>query len=360
MKQTTILLFILYFLILAGGVTAFYLKYVRNYTPVATQTLQVETVNLRPLIYYTKTNILSSVDPDPQNKISTTITLEAQGEIGQLDLNKPKSQFAYEQKNANSNWEIWQGDSSNLQKEKVGFIDQTKFGNFQDFSKPKYSPDMTKLAFLAQGSTTDTIFVENLATGVLQKIINDSAVKITDYSWDKASKKLIYCSSNPPAGQSKNACFSVTQEGQENTLVFEREVKKISWDKTDNIFYLSRDDIPHIYTVSPGNQDHTQIDDVTAPKKIVGFQINPDGKKIVYEIIADQKSDLYLSDTTGANRFQLTNDDNASQPIFSDTAIEKIAFLRQKDGIYTINLDQTNVQKVVSLKDTINSLLLWK
>lgn len=352
MKQITILLFIIYFLILTGGVTAFYLKYVRNYAPVTTQTLEVETVNLRPLIYYAKSNIFSSVDPDPQNKISTPTTLEAQGEIGQLDLNKLKSQFAYEQKNANSNWEIWQGDSSNLQKEKVGFIDQTKFGNFEDFSKPKYSPDMNKLAFLAQGSTTDTIFIKNLATDTLQKIINDSTVKIADYSWDKTSKKLIYCSST--------ACFSVTQEGKENTKLFEQEVKKISWDKTDDIFYLSRNDTPHIYAVHAGNQDHTQIDDVTAPKKIVGFQINTDGKKIVYEIIADQKSDLYLSDITGANRFQLTNDGNASQPIFSDSATEKIAFLRQKDGIYTINLDQTNARKIVSLKDTINSLFLWR
>ena len=360
MKQTTILLFILYFLILAGAVTVFYLKYVRNYTPVETQALQIETVSLQPLIYYSKVNILSTVDPVIKDGTTNTETFETQGEIGALDLNKSQSQLTYEQKNTSSNWEIWQGDTSNIEKEKIAFINEAKFGNYQDFTKPKYSPDMTKLAFLASGSTMDTIFVENLLTGTFQKIIDDSTIKIADFSWDKASDKLIYCSSNPSAGQLKNACFSVTKEGKENTKLFEQEVKKVSWDKTDEIFYLSRADTPHIYTAGSANQNNTQIDDVATPKKIVNFQINPTGKKIVYEIVSDQKSDIYLSDINGTNRFQLTDDGNANQPIFADSTTQEIAFLRQKDGIYTINFNKTNEQKIVSLKDTINFLLLWR
>lgn len=360
MKKTISFLFILYFLILIGAGTIFYFKYIRNFSLIETKPILVETVNPRSLIYYTQANILYRADPQLQNNplsLEKIETLTLQGEIGQLDLNIFKSQIIYDIKNPDGNWEVWQGDFNNIQKEKIGFKGVAELEDYEDFSNPKYSPDKTKMAILGQKNTADTIFIKDLS-GAWQKVADKIGIKITDYSWSKDSQKLIYCSSNPPVNETKNGCWTINLETKTNTKSFEREVKKISWNKTDNIFYLSKSDPPHIYTIYPEIQEHAQIDDVSAPKTIANFQIDYQGKKIAYEIIADQKSDIYLSNIDGSNRLQLTTDGNTRQPIFSPD--DEIAFLRQKDGIYLVKTDKTNERKLINLEDSIDLLILWR
>ena len=328
----------------------------RNFSSIKTEPLQVEIVKPRALIYYSKGSDLLRVDPQSQN--DSVKTLETQGEIGQLDLNASKSQVTYEVKSATGNWEIWQGDFNNIQKEKIAPDDSAQeLVPYENFSAPKYSPDKNKLSYLAQSSSSDAIIIQDIVTGDLEKVEPDTKIKIADYSWNNKSDSLIYCSSNPPAGGAKNACFVFNLANKQNTKAFEREIKKVSWSKTDNIFYLSSGETPHIYTANIAGGSPVQIDDVSSPKNIINFQINNQGEKIVYEIVADQKSDIYLSNIDGSNRLQLTTDGLAHQPIFSPE--DEIAYLRQKDGIYTIESDKTNERKIISLEDTINNLLIW-
>ncbi|MFA6493332.1 MAG: hypothetical protein WCV58_04295 [Patescibacteria group bacterium] len=356
MKKTTYLLFILYFLVLVTSGVIFYLRCIRGYTITKTPPIQVEIISTRDFIYYVNGNILYRVDPTDPTK---TNNFETQGEIGKLDLNKSKAEIAYETKNSSGDWEIWQGDANNIQKEKLAAKDISTFSDWEDFLNPKYNPDKTKLAILAEGNSSDAIFVKNLDADTWQNITEQTKVKIADYSWNQDSKNLIYCSSTPPNGTTKNACWTFNFENSSSTKTFDIEAKRISWDKTDNPFYLSKSQTPHIYTINPESKVSTQVDDVIAPKVITNFQIDYQGKKIVYEVVFSEKSDIYLSNIDGSNRLQLTTDGTSQQPLFSPLE-DKIAFLRQKNGIYTITIDKMSEQKIVNLEDTIDALSLWR
>lgn len=358
MKKTIYLLFLLYFVILIGAVTLFYLIYIRNFSSIESVPLQIETTSPRALIYYTKAEVLLNVDPQALESSSTLpeiIQRFAAGTIGKLDINKNKSQIAYEAKNALGAWEIWQDNINDFGKDKIASQDQNELKDYQDFANPKYNNDKTALAFIAQGQASDAIFIFDLEKQTLKKATSLADVKIADFSWNRGAQKLIFCTSN----LSKNGCFEVGLETLEEIKLFEAEVKQISWNKTDDVFYLSRPDTPHIYGFSYETQTTSQIDNVSAPKNIISFQIDPEGKKIVYEIAAEQKSDIYLSNLDGTNRIQITTDGQAVKAVFSPDSKE-IAFLRQKDGIYVIGTDKTRERKIVVLQDTIDSLAGWK
>lgn len=349
MRKTYYLLFFLYFMVLAGGSTFYYLKYILNNSFSGIQTIETEVINSNALIIYSKGNILTLFDSTKPDDVKT---LESQSQLGKFDLNKIKSQFIFEVKN-NNQWEIRQGDFDKLERQKIAYQGQTQLIGFTSFINPKFSPDKSKFSFVGEGENGDTLFIKEMGDDSIQKITLSAALKISDYSWSQDSNKLVYCTTN----LFPNACFKFDLITMENTKLFEKEIKLISWSNTDDIIYLSRSETPHLYSTDE-NGHSNQIDDVSAPKNIVSFQLDREGRKIIYDIISEQKSDVYFSNLDGSNRLQLTTDGNSSQPTFSPSG--QIAYLRQKDGIYTIDSDKTNELKLISLTDTIDSLLFWR
>lgn len=358
MKKTLVLIFILYLVIFISAGVFFYNQYISNFLSDGKELFQVEIINPSSLIYYSKKNVLYRVDPQNQTEALQLNNIEtfplAGEEVGRLDIDNNNLLAAFDIKNADGNWEVWQATVANLQTEKLAYLGLVELAGFDDFTNPQFSPNGEKLAFIAQGTSEDVIFIKNLANNVLQKIAADTN-KISDYSWNKDSSKIIFCTSNLVP----NGCWNTNLETLENSKIFQQDVKKISWNKTDDIFYLSKAESPHLYAIRQDGSDTKQLDDVSSPKQVVTFQIDPAGKKIVYEVTGEEKSDIYLADIDGANRLQLTTDGKADQPLFS-TDGKEIAYLKQKDGLYLINTRAIVERKIVNFTDTIDFLLLWR
>ena len=360
MKTNITLIFIIYFLFFAGTGFVFYTKYLDNFTS-KTEPLALETLNSPSAIYYSKGTTLYLLDPNRQAnplEVNPGEQFSLTGEISQLALSK-NLLAAIEIKNTDGFSEIWQGTTSDPQKEKLASVGSAEFAGFEDFLKPQFSPDNTFLSFLGSGKTADVIFVKNLATNDLVRLGEDKTAKITDYSWNKDSSKVIFCTKS----LLKNGCFEESLDSPKSTASFKEEVKEISWDKTEEIFYLTQADVPHLFRLDASGKNPQQLDNLISPNKIVSFQIDPAGQKIAYEIISDTPvaggSDIYLAQTDGSNRLQISTDGNAQKPLFSPDGTE-ITFLRQKDGIYFIKTDKTNERKMINLSDTIDHLFLWR
>lgn len=358
MRKTIYLLFILYFLIFVAGGILFYTKYMQNFASIESMPIQVETVSPEATIYYSKTDTLYRFDPKNLNNPLQFNKVEqfiSTGEVGQMDIDVDQTQAVYEVKNSGGNWEIWQAKLADFQGEKIAYPGKKELEGFEDFSLPNYSPDKNNLAFLGNGGTADVIFVKDIANDTYKKLAGETGVKISDYSWSQDSKKLVFCSSSLP----KNACWKVVLSNGQMTKIFDADVKTVSWNKTEDIFYLNRGETPHIFSVREDGQNPLQIDNLEIPKIIVDFQIDYQGKKITYSVNDEQKSDVYLSNIDGSNRVQMTTDGNSRQPLFSPDGAE-ISYLRQKDGIFLIGVNKTNEKKAVNLVDTISSLLIWR
>lgn len=84
---------------------------------------------------------------------------------------------------------------------------------------------------------------------------------------------------------------------------------------------------------------------------------SPDGTKIAFQSIRNNKTKIYIMNADGTNEYQLnSNSTNAdSEPSWSPDGT-KIAFISNKDSntseIYTINIDSTNIRR---LTNTYNS-----
>lgn len=358
MKKTLLFIFVLYIFFFAGAGIFFYLQFKHNSFSTSGQSLNIEPVTPSSMVYYSKADVIYRIDTKKQTdplEFNQGEQFGVQGEVGSLDIDKTNLLAVYDIKNANNNWEVWKAITTNFQAEKIAAKDQKDLEGFEDFSKPKFSSDNTKLAFLGSSVNTDVIFIKDMSTNAYTKLGSEISAKISDYSWNKDSSKIIFCSSS----LLKNACFEGNLTTRASQKAFEAEVKKISWDKQDKILYLSKNETPHIYSLKVNDTNISQIDDVVAPKKVISFQIDSLGQKIAYELLNDQKSDIYISQIDGTNRLQLTSDGGNHQPIFSSDS-KKLAFLRQKNGIYLIDTQKSNERKILNLEDTIDTLLLWR
>lgn len=353
MKSTIILIFIFLFLIFVIAGFLFYRYSLSNLSLAADAPLEAEVVTPASLIYFSQGTNLYRFKTANENQTEAKEELFSQeGEIGELAIDAANETVAFEIKNPEAGWEIWLADTHQFQKRRFAYREKEGLENLTDFLKPKFNGE-GKIAFIGRGTSSDALIIADTATETLTKIGEDLGLKITDFSWNPSGDKLIFCSEN----LSKNACWQSLIGGEPSRL-FENEIKKIIWPKDSEILYLSREETPHLYLFQLTDQSSLPLDDVLSPKQILSFRIDPSAEKIVYEVRDGEKSAIYLSSLYGSNRLELI-EDSGRQPIFSPDG-QEIAFFEQRDGIFKININQTNQSKILNFDDSINSLLIWR
>ena len=354
MKKATWLLFLGYFSLFVIFGIIFYFKYLNKYISSGAAPEEVEVVQTAK-IYYSVGNNLWRVNPDTSLKtIDRTERFQSTGLVNFLDYNKFNNLFAYIAVNNDGLNDIWQVSLATNQSEKITDVGDARYEilkNYLNFFRPRYSADGRSLAFIAQGPSYDSILIKNLVTGDISDATPNSQSHILDFSWESNGQKLVYCTQSLV----KNYCEILDMAKAEISQKIEIEATQVSW-QAPEIIYLSRG---NLFRLKEGTADPQAITDILEPKKVTKFEVDPAGKNIVYQINDGSSSDIYLAKTDGTNICELTNTKNASEPLLSPLG-DQIAFLRQNDGIYTIDANKTAETKILNLPGKIDYLLIWR
>lgn len=358
MRKITWILFIIYFFIFVGAGVFFYFRYLDKFLFSGAEPSAPEIVSSQEQIYYSEKNNLYRVASNMVMETETSDRLErfqSTGEVGSLDITRTGQKIAYSAKTSEGLREIWQVESQTNNSQKIAFSGAENFEGYENFLKPKYSPDTSRLAILASQNQSDAIFIINLATGSPEKLTKEN-IRISDYSWSKDSENIIYCSEN----LSQNGCWLLAIKTGRPAKLFDGDILEISAEKTDNIYYLKKESqTANIYGYNIKNQETSSLSDLQTPKTINNFDIDISGNNIAYEVLNNENADIYFSKLDARDKIQLTTDGQSRQPIFSKKGSE-IAFWRQGVGINSIETSKSNLKKIVNLKVESIRLLIWR
>lgn len=278
---------------------------------------------------------------------------QSTGKVISLDIDNVGLKIAYDAKNARNKISLWLVDTITNKQTLVTPADKK---DFQDFLKPDFSPDGTKLAYLGQTDQTHQIIIKNLLnnseTILKPKIKSQTAT----YSWSKDSKKIIFCSEN----LADNACYQVEIANKQESPVFKGQIEEISWDKTDKIVILKKEDAKkNIFLANENGQDLINLTNLEPPMIAGQFRIDNQGEKIIYEVWNGDRVNIYSTTLTGTETRQLTTDNISSNPIWSNDS-EKIAYLKKYQGIFISFYNQSIEKKIANLTQEDIRLLYWR
>lgn len=358
MNKITWVIFGAYFGVFVAVGVVFYYKYMAKFVASGAQPATVETKNTSGYIYFNQDNNLYRINPTlvyEPNTAQRTERYQSTGEVFHLDSSPNNEKIAYDSKNSQSSLEIWLVDLQSHESQIVATKGQQDLKDYQDFSRPKFSPLGTKLAFVAAKQDSATIFVKNLADGVLSELVIPANPKITDFTWTPDGLNIIYCIN----GSSQGGCWSQEIGKDQAKKIINGEVPQITSTSDGKIFYLlENQEKINIYLTDTNGSNTVAITDLVLPKKIVSFQIDKDGNSLTYEVSDNSLKDVYTSKIDGGNKIQLTTDGKSEEPCISPDG-KTVAFLRLTDGIYTISVDKSNLQKITNITSFLK-LLAWR
>jgi len=361
MKTTTGLLIILYFGIFTLGGYFFYTKY---YQKIISPEVATPKENKTENIYYSAVNSLYQLNPgilkqSPQE--IPTIRLQSTGQVAQMEIVKADNIFFYDTLTPQNNWEIWKVSLNDNSSEKL-FSNQTPgLENFKNFRDPQVSKDNLELAFIATHDEIDNLFLYNLKNKNLTNLSHQLFQgKIDSYSWSPDSQKLFFSSSSSDQG----TIYQI-DVGKKLDKLWEGpgQINKITGLKDKVIFSLTESgENPNINLnlLTLSDKQKKAITNLTLPKQVKNFQLSLNGDYLVAEVAEkdQQKSDLYLLKSDGTNLLQLTDDGRSSKAVFSPEG-SKIAFWVKGDGIYIMNINKNQRQKILNYEENIDQILRW-
>jgi len=308
-------------------------------------------------IYYSQDNNLFRANPTLVYEPSAGGRVErfqSTGQVAFLDINKTGQKIAYDAKNPLGFWEIWQVDTQTGIAEMVATSGRADLEDYVDFRRPKFSPGGTALAFIGAKNGDETLFIKDLANGQIKELLVTAGIKIADYSWSLQGESLIYCTS----AELQNGCWKQILFKGGAKRIIEGDVLEIKADALGKILYLAKKDNFNIFSYDEKTDETQILTDTVLPRAVTFFQVDPKGKRMVYEVAEGSLKNIYVAKIDGKNILQLTTDGQSGQPLFSPRS-DEIAFLREADGIYLIGINKENVRKITNLKTEVR-LLLWR
>lgn len=356
MKKITWILFTCYFCLFAGFGLIFYFKYLNKFFKTGAEPQPVETAQNKELIYYSQDNNLYrfnpalNLDPLDPNRFER---FQSTGEVSNIDISKNNSLITYDSLLEGVR-EIWEVKTENNASSKIASSSNSKLNIYKDFSCPKYSPDGTQLAFIANNGTSDKIIIYNLATLEYKPLSDNFVAQISDYVFSPDSQSIIFCTSNALT----NTCYLVNIKTGQDSKIFQSDILQLAITEKGELIYLkSETDTANIYRLSANNEP-TRITNLKAPKKISKISTTSNGNEIAYEVNEDNISNIYFINSDGSNNTQLTTDGNSLMPQMRSFG-GKIAYFRAGSGIYQINTNKSGEQKIANIETIIN-LLIWR
>lgn len=360
MNKLTWVLFVAYFAIFVLIGVVFYWRYLGKFLASGAAGESTQIQSSTGYIYYRQGNNLFRLDPDLTLGPNTQRVerYQSTGEVFHLNISPNGEKMAYDAKNSQGSFEIWQVDMATHTAEITANQGQNNLGDFQDFRQPKYSPGGTKLAFIASKNANETIFIKNLADGQLQELLLEANLQLSDYTWTKDSQEVIYCTSRTQ-NSAENGCWRQRLSQGQARKILSGEVSQIETLSPTSVIYLAKNqENTNIYVASTNGNSQKALTDLVNPNYVAFFQVDPEGNVLTYEVHNGSASNIYLSRIDGSNRIQLTENDASLSPVISPDS-QAVAFFKLNDGIYIVQADKSMTQKMVNLTE-ITRLLVWR
>src|SRR3990167_8958417 len=225
MKKYTWLLFILYFGVFVAFGVIFYLKYLDQFLKSGASPQTVETIQSAEYIYYSEANNLFRVSTKLQLDAKSPERVErfqSTGKVNYLDLNKTGNWLAYEVENRDGLREVWQVDIQTRESTKIAFAGTQGLSDFQEFIRPKFSPDGQRLGLIGLGSI-DQILIYDVAGKSFTVVTEKFAVKLSDFTWED-NEKIIFCTTNLLA----NTCSEINLLTLSDREILKAEVSQMA------------------------------------------------------------------------------------------------------------------------------------
>lgn len=355
MKKTTWLIFFLYFGLFVALGAVFYFKYLNKFLKSGAEPLTVEQESSENFIYYNIDNNLYrlrpswTIEPQAGDRIER---FQSTGEVNNIDVSSTGNLVVYDAKTVNGNTKIWQVKTASDESTNIAYIGQKGLEGFQNFKKPKISPNGEEIAFIGMGNSDHLITFSAAKEFTIQT--TKFATKIVDFTWID-SQTIVFCTQNMP----KNACYQIDLSSGTDQKILEAEVLQIATVETGFIYLAQENETANIYSQNLASGQNRKLSDLVSPKKVVSFSLDKNQKRLVYEVSEGPNSYLYSENVDGSNRFELASDGKNIMPLISPDGL-KIAFLRVTSGIYIENLDNQTKQKIANLTLTNIKLLLWR
>ena len=355
MKKYTWLLFILYFGVFVAFGVIFYLKYLDQFLKSGASPQTVETIQSAEYIYYSEANNLFRVstklqlDPKSPERVER---FQSTGKVNDVDINKTGNWLAYEVENRDGLREVWQVDIQTRESTKIAFAGTQGLSDFQEFIRPKFSPDGQRLGLIGLGSI-DQILIYDVAGKSFTVVTEKFAVKLSDFTWED-NEKIIFCTTNLLA----NTCSEINLLTLSDREILKAEVSQMAMSQA-GLLYLAKDQESfNLFLRDLQTLQSTSISDLKAPKKVNRFRSAGNGH-IVYDVSDGNLTDIYFAKESGANKIQLTNDGQSFNAVLNSLG-DEVGFQKPFDGIYTLKTDKQDLQKIVNLTSEQVNLLLWR
>lgn len=361
MKPTTTVIIILYLAVF--GLIGYFL-YQKYYHNTVTPFQNENTITITPdkTIFYTAGKDFYQLNSDLQtrgSKDTSTYKIQSTGEVKAMTIDKDNQYFYYQTITAINTSEIWQVNLKDYSFEKL-FSNQTPgLENFISFRNPKISPDAKNLAFIASHQGSDQIFNFEITSRNLTNLSYESFQgNISDFDWASTGSTIYYTGK-----QNDKTVLKSLQLDRVSRNIWEgsQKIDKISATKNKLIVFFSDLQTANIGYLELGNPDKiNKITDIVAPNKVTNYNLDLKNEKIAYQVYDStlNKNDLYLVNIDGTNLLQITEDGKSELPVFSPDG-QQIAFWLKDSGIYTINTDKKNGQKVLNDEGKIDNILIW-
>ncbi len=343
MKKTTLILFLGYFglFVLIGII--FFNKYLDRYLKSGAEPAEVQVIP-KERIYYASANELWVLNPETTSNIALrTERVQSTGEVNFVDIET--NYFVYAAKPANGDYEIWEVNRLSNSSEKIIDASNPALTDYQNFLKPKYSPDLGKIAFVARNESKDSLFLFDRTNKTIVNLTTETVGHFSDFSWKPDGRQLIYCTND----LQQNHC-QVTTTSAEKTQTLELKVAQIEWVQNDLLVYLGEG---NIFSLKSGTTP-IQLTFLSAPKSVSKFVVA--SSMIAYEVKENDVADIYSINVDGTSNIQLTNN-YSFQPLISPKG-DQVAYLTT-DGVYITSSHQPKGEKVINLSEPIE-LLKWR
>jgi hypothetical protein len=358
----TVLLYIFYVLLfLVVG----YFLYVKFFPTLISSGDTVQQTGKEKGIYYSINNNLYKLNPDITNntQIKDQVTqVQSTGLVSNISFSKDNDYFIYDTVTSKNIAEIWKVYTNDNNSEKLFSALTPGLENFTNFRNPIISPDNTKIGFIATHGVIDDLFIQDLTkkqlTNLTNPVIQES---INSWDWSNNSNGIVFST-------------FVNNAGFIYTIDLDKNLKKIYTDSakftkvnylTDKIVFLSNltgeSPSANIKGLKISDNSVTNLTDVANPKQVNSYNISTNKRSITYDLSDSQTkaTDIYIEEVDGTNLLQVTTDNKSSSPIFSADG-NKISYVIKDSGIYIMNINKTNITKILNSKEIINNLIIWR
>ena len=248
-------------------------------------------------------------------------------------------------------WDIYTMNADGLDRKLI--LHSTDDGLRASVVNPLWSPDGTKLAFVAQDNQgrTSVYTINSDGTNIFNVTPDESIY--TAPVWSPGGTKLLF--NNHP----DHNLYVINADGTNRSQLTTRVSFDPAWspDGEKILFNSWEANIQEIFVMNADGSNQTQLTDSSGPGSGSpgsagnGWQQwSPDSSHIVFISGREDQFDVYLMNADGSNQTRLTSLGRSFAPSYSPDG-NKIGFVFSSDSdpdIYVINVDGTNLTNLTN------------